>query len=119
MRRAQGVRQFGKLTGVTRVWWKWMEEEKKLQEVRIIESLQICLQRFGMAVPSCSHLVPTPSSPTCPVQSCCWGWNRQVARCQGVLGSVGFLTGHTESPFAPDHSLKSRLQGAGVRNVAS
>ena len=112
MRRAQGVQQFGKLTGVTRVRWKWMEEEKELQEVRITESLQISLQRFGMAVPLCSHLVPTPSPPTYPEQSCCWGWSRQVARCQGALGSLGCLTEHAkESPFAPDHSLKSSTAG--------
>lgn len=33
-----------------------MEEEKEIQELRVAESLQVSLQRHGMAVPSHSYL---------------------------------------------------------------
>lgn len=34
-----------------------MEEEKEIQELRVAESLQVNLQRYGMAAPSRSYLV--------------------------------------------------------------
>lgn len=46
------------------------------------------LKKCSLIVPSCSHLIRSPSPSTCPEQSCCWGG---VGRCQGDSRHHGWL----------------------------
>lgn len=100
------------------IWWKWMEEEKEIQELRITGSLQMSLKICSLVILSCSHLVPTSSPSTCPEHSCSWGWGRQVSRCQGGSRLLGWLDRkcrglsslHWTTVWSP------ALEGAGGRN---
>lgn len=78
-----------------------MEEEKKIQKLRITESLLMSLQRYGML----SHLVPTSFQHPPVLSRAAVGAGVGRLMCVGASRLFGLLEGNAKgSPLALDHS---------------